>query len=128
VDRDGLGGDDGRWLNDGGRYAPTTDTWTPISTAGAPDHRESATVVWTGSEMIVWEGNVARMGPPVVVATGAAYSPVTNTWRPVTTAGAPRARSGHSAVWTGAEMIVWGGTPTGFANDTLLYTGGRYRP
>lgn len=40
------------------------------------------------------------------------------------TAGAPAARSGHTAVWTGYEMIVWGGTNmAGFLND-----GGRYNP
>jgi len=31
--------------------------------------------------------------------------------RPITsTIGAPAARTGHTAVWTGSEMIVWGGS------------------
>src|SRR5947207_8563188 len=33
---------------------------------------------------------------------------------------APSARRQHTAVWTGTEMIIWGGT-----NDS---TGGRYNP
>ena len=32
-----------------------------------------------------------------------------NTWTATSTAGAPAARAYHTAVWTGSEMIVWGG-------------------
>ena len=34
------------------------------------------------------------------------------------------ARGGHTAVWTGSEMIVWGG----FNSSGALNTGGRYNP
>ena len=37
----------------------------------------------------------------------------------------PSARSYHTAVWTGSEMIVWGGTAGTNAN---FNTGGRYNP
>src|SRR5437762_953420 len=37
---------------------------------------------------------------------------------------APGARAAHSAVWTGREMIVWGGSIDG----AFLNTGGRYVP
>jgi hypothetical protein len=40
-------------------------------------------------------------------------------WTPTTITNAPAARDGHTAVWTGSEMIVWGG---GFNS------GGRYDP
>jgi hypothetical protein len=46
------------------------------------------------------------------------------------TVGAPEARSGHAAVWTGSKMIVWGGI-TGvddFENDIPTNTGGVYDP
>src|SRR5262249_30701361 len=47
-----------------------------------------------------------------------------NTWTPTNLTGAPDARYSHTAVWTGSEMIVWGGS-----NDiTVLNTGGRYDP
>ena len=39
-------------------------------------------------------------------------------------AGAHPARFGHTAVWTGSEMIIWGGTPG--VNGPYLNTGGRY--
>ncbi|PYL50695.1 MAG: hypothetical protein DMF33_12135, partial [Verrucomicrobia bacterium] len=42
------------YVNTGGRYNPSTDSWTATSTAGAPAGRGRHTVVWTGSQMIVW--------------------------------------------------------------------------
>ncbi|MGB9475572.1 MAG: hypothetical protein WCE87_10945, partial [Candidatus Udaeobacter sp.] len=44
------------FLNTGGRYNPSTDTWLPISSANSPIARANHTAVWTGSEMIVWGG------------------------------------------------------------------------
>lgn len=44
------------YLNTGGRYDPTTDSWTPTSTTNAPAGRYRHTAVWTGTEMIVWGG------------------------------------------------------------------------
>ena len=43
-------------FNTGGRYNPSTDSWTATSTTNAPDARYGHTAVWTGSEMIVWGG------------------------------------------------------------------------
>jgi serine protease len=42
---------------------------------------------------------------------------------PTTIINAPTARVGHSAVWTGSEMIIWGGFDSSFQ---LVNTGGRY--
>src|SRR5438552_8355010 len=49
-----------------------------------------------------------------------------DTWTPTSTSDAPDAREVHTAVWTGDEMIVWGGATT----PPLLFqnTGGRYNP
>ena len=44
-------------LNTGGRYNPSTDSWTATSTTNAPAARGVHTAVWTGSEMIVWGGS-----------------------------------------------------------------------
>lgn len=44
------------------------------------------------------------------------------TWAPISSAGAPAARFGHTAIWTGAKLIVWGGyTSDGYAKDGFLY-------
>jgi len=49
-----------------------------------------------------------------------------DTWTATSLTNAPSARYHHRAVWTGSEMIVWGGSPDhGF---TFLNTGGRYNP
>ena len=35
--------------------------------------------------------------------------PCTDQWGATSTTNAPSGRDGHTAVWTGSEMIVWGG-------------------
>lgn len=69
------------------------------------DVRDYIDAVWTGTEMIVWGGS-SEAG---WINTGGRYDPVTDTWRPMSTDGAPVRRGDHSAVWTGAETLVWGG-------------------
>ena len=96
------------------------DSWTATSTTNAPSARDLQTAVWTGSEMIVWGGNVNG----TQFNTGGTYNPITDSWTATTTANAPEARYVHTAVWTGSEMIVWGGSHSG----SRLNTGGRYNP
>src|SRR4029453_17653411 len=50
---------------------------------------------------------------------------VDDTWTATSTTNAPGARAGHTAVWTGVEMIVWGG---GASGPVYFNTGGRYNP
>ena len=57
--------------------------------------------------------------------TGGRYNLANDSWTDDTTAGAPTARYDHTAVWTGSEMIVWGGNA---AHTGYLNTGGRYNP
>jgi hypothetical protein len=105
-------------------YNPADNTWSgSTSTVGAPSERSSFSAVWTGTEMIVWGGH--SLTPMVALNTGARYNPATDTWTPMSTVGAPSARSGHRAVWTGSTMIVWGGDGLGF---TYTDTGGVYDP
>ena len=110
-------------LNTGGRYNPTTDTWTATSTANAPAARASHTAVWTGSEMIVWGGEGCGHGNCWFNA-GGRYNPAMDSWTATSTTNAPSARWDHTAVWTGSQMIVWGGTD----QANYLNTGGRYNP
>jgi N-acetylneuraminic acid mutarotase len=46
-----------------------------------------------------------------------------DTWTSTSTANAPTGRSLQTAVWTGSEMIIWGG-----GGPTIINTGGRYNP
>jgi hypothetical protein len=108
----------------GGRYDPAADRWARISTTGDPKKVDEASIIWTGQEMIQWGG---FRGPDDKhsLNTGARYNPITNTWTPTSTVGAPEGRGEHAAVWTGTEMIIWGGS-----SDTSGQpgTGGRYNP
>ncbi len=69
--------------------------------------------------MIVWRGLGFSDG---YLNTGGRYDPASDSWTASATTLAPDARSGHTAVWTGSEMIVWGDTD----RTSLLDTGGRY--
>ncbi len=111
-------------LNTGGRYNPSTDSWTATSTTNVPTGRESHTAVWTGSEMIVW-GGCSGTSCSNSLKTGGRYNPTSDTWAATSTINSPEARGLHTAVWTGSEMIVWGGFD-GF--EFFLNTGGRYNP
>src|SRR5439155_10225129 len=120
----------GGYLNTGGRYNPSTDSWVATTTTGAPAARYLHTAVWTGSEMIVWGGS-DNINVTTVFNTGGRYNPSTNSWTATSTTDAPEARAVHTAVWTGSEMIVWGG----FFRDLIpplferyLNTGGKYNP
>jgi N-acetylneuraminic acid mutarotase len=116
------GGEGSTQLNTGGKYNPQTDSWTATTTQGAPEPRDSHTAIFTGSEMIVWGGSNSNY--PYYLNTGARYSPTGNFWLPMTSADAPSARSDHSAIWTGTEMVLWGGA---YLTGTLN-TGAKYSP
>lgn len=106
----------------GGAYDPVADAWTALPSAGLPEPRRFATAVWTGTEMIVWGG----MGDSVELATGGRLTCDANglptSWTAMSTVGAPSARTGHSAIWTGSKLIIWGGQSGGVnLGDGAIY-------
>ena len=102
-------------------------TWDNGLLGLLPDPRREHSAVWTGSEMIIWGGdNGFRIR---ALNSGGRYDPMTDTWRTINVAGAPAPRQSHQAVWTGHEMIVWGGFNWPRQTDpVLLNDGGRYNP
>ena len=122
---------DWRLLDTGAAYDPTADTWMPIATGGAPEARTNHTAIWTGSVMIIWGGAIDRY--PYLLASGGRYDLATNLWTETNWIGTPSGRSNHTAVWTGSQMVVWGGLACQFdqqyrcINDPVN-TGGRYDP
>ena len=96
-------------------------TWT--TTASPPDGRQHHTAIWTGSEMIVWGGQAGNI--IALFSTGGKYNPSTDTWVTTSATNAPTARTNHTALWTGSEMIIWGGQDQTFFQ---VNTGGRYNP
>ena len=69
--------------------------------------------------MIVWGGDDGSSD----INTGGRYDSGTDSWMATSTTNAPDGRELHTAVWTGSEMIVWGGS-----SGIPLNTGGRYNP
>jgi N-acetylneuraminic acid mutarotase len=116
------------YLNSGGSYDPATDTWTPTSTTGAPAGRWTHTAVWTGSRMIVWGGYSNENSINTYLDSGARYDPATDTWTPTSTTDAPAGRNTLTSVWTGSQMIVWGGHSGEYPSTTYFDSGGRYDP
>lgn len=120
------GENDQTTINTGGRYDPSADAWHPTkSDSTAPQARFLPTAVWTGTEMIVWGGGI--LGAGLSNGDGGRYDPINDGWIPTRSdETAPAARYHHSAVWTGNEMIIWGGALSG--GSGVLNSGGRYVP
>ena len=72
--------------------------------------------------MIIWGG----VGDAGTLNTGGRYNPTTDSWiaTNTTTNNAPSGRFAHTAVWSGSEMIVWGGS----GDADPVNSGGRYNP
>jgi N-acetylneuraminic acid mutarotase len=72
--------------------------------------------------MIAWGGSTDDT--TTMLDTGSRYDPASDSWQPIASGSdSPQGRVFHTTVWTGSEMIVWGGL-----NITTLRTGGRYDP
>ena len=112
----------GLGLPSGGRYDPSTDSWSPTSTASAPDGRLFHSAIWTGTRMLIWGG--WKGTGPSGLDTGGRYDPATDSWLATSVIAVPSARNKHTAVWTGSEMVVWGGRVGGSPSNQ----GGRYDP
>ncbi len=119
----------GFYVNTGGIYNPTTDSWTATSTTEAPSERNFHSAVWDGTRMIVWGGKNGLMQG---LNSGGEYTFATDSWGPTGQgANVPAVRQGHTAVWTGTTMLVWGGmlgVPGTNQWPGHTNTGGAYNP
>jgi len=114
------------FLNSAARYNPSNDTWTAISNNIFIIARAGATAVWTGKEMIFWGGYSHDGGIAPTYSyfnSGGRFNPESNLWFTVASSGLSGRRY-HSAVWSGEEMIVWGG----YGASGPTNTGARYNP
>jgi hypothetical protein len=105
-------------------YSPATNRWRtlPAADSGRVDH----VAAWTGRTLLVWGGRTLREGTWTTPRHGLAYDPSTNRWSALPTAPL-RGRSDANAVWTGSQMIVWGGGSVGDLG-TALTDGAAYTP
>jgi N-acetylneuraminic acid mutarotase len=89
-------------------YNPRTDTWRRLPAPPKTESQCMRSAAWTGKEMFVWGCQLT------------AYEPKTNQWRRL-----PDAPTGHGiVVWSGRELIGWGGGCCGDASDD----GSAYNP
>src|SRR5581483_3585066 len=106
----------------GWAYNPTSDTWRALSTTGMPSPRSRAAVVWDGRDILVWGGQT-EPGPVLSVPCcldlmdGGRYDPVADTWKPISNMGAPATHPDEVPVWTGTEMLLWGGVGSTFEQE-----------
>ncbi len=84
--------------------------------------------VWTGREAIVWGGDGPGPTPRgTLFADGAAYDPLTGRWQRLPPAPLTP-RIGADAVWTGTEMLIWGGFDALYGASARLRDGAAYNP
>jgi N-acetylneuraminic acid mutarotase len=83
------------------------------------DHVKTTTVAWQKEPMARQTANYTL---PAISTPSVGC--VDDTWTPSSLTDAPSPRELHTAVWTGSEMIVWGG----FDGSSYFNTGGRYNP
>ena len=95
-------------VDQGGRYDPIADVWSPMTPVDAPLARGNFAFAWTGTEALVW-GGFGRVDRRTLRALGegALYNPANDTWRPMTLDGAPAPTRVAEAVWTGEVVIVY---------------------
>ena len=112
-----------------GGYVPTTimlrtpaedtiphDSWTATSITNAPERYLShGSMDWQRNDHLGWFGVTA-----ITFEHGGRYDPH-NSWTSTTTTNAPTGQDRHTAVWTGSEMIVWGGNGPHSQNRGEVY-------
>lgn len=54
------------------------------------------------------------------------YNPLTDAWRPTSTAGQPMVTEMPNAAWTGSDVIVWGCGPGWYGGGTRRRLPSRY--
>jgi N-acetylneuraminic acid mutarotase len=111
-------------LVDGAAFNPSNNTWRTIAVPSGFAGRGFIRAVWTGSEMVIWGGGDVTTSS-TFVSTGARYNPTADSWTLMSNLNVPQARGHHEIIWTGTEVVIFGGAGTGFVN---LNTGGRYDP
>jgi hypothetical protein len=68
--------------------------------APSPSSNFTQKSVWTGTEMIVYDG--------IQPEGRARYNPLTESWMTLTATNAPSTRLNYTVIWIGTEIIVWG--------------------
>ncbi len=106
-------------------YNPAQNRWRLL--AAMPQPRFGFAAVWTGHRVLVWGGLAGSNPTWAPPAHGEAYNPATNQWTALP-ASPLHGRGFPSAVWTGHQMIVWGGNIPQATTDIFFTDGAAYTP
>ena len=106
-------------------FNPATGHWRRLP--GMEFSRRGFAAVWTGRQVLVWGGLTGSFQDQKIPPHGVAYDPAANRWSAMPMAPL-RGRSNPTAVWTGRQMIVWGGTIPGPQKNTPATDGAAYQP
>jgi hypothetical protein len=128
-----CGGDsicDGLWTGgaalfpgSGLAYDPAGDRWSAVAPYPAGEGALAGEpTVWNGRRLLAW-GIPADDGSDDPPPTFGLYDPAADRWQTVA-AGPLKGRGLHTVVWTGQEMLIWGGTEA----DVGLADGAGFRP
>ena len=118
----------GSFAHDGAAYDPAADRWRQIAPVPLKRWVLGGRAVWTGASLFVWDGG----GAPVGGSGGGAdyesltFSPATDRWQPVPASGLGEVEN-PAVVWTGRDVIVWGGAFQGVDTHGARNIGARYR-
>lgn len=105
------------------RYNPVNDSWSNITNVNSPSARVNHSAIWTGDRMIIFGGKLSN---GTITNTGGIYDPATDSWSTISTLnGPPNGLSEHTAIWTGTEMITFGGRKNGGGLENNFY---KYNP
>ncbi|MBL8722272.1 MAG: hypothetical protein JNL79_40195 [Myxococcales bacterium] len=116
--------------SDGAAYDPAKDTWRLLPAAPISG-RWKATTVWTGTEMIIWGGasGSSQTYPSPVFRDGARFDPKTNVWTKFADPAIEiDGRVDHVGIWSGKDLLVYGGFGTYISPTYGKKTGSKYTP
>lgn len=111
---------------------PAPDSWRKIEVGATqlpapPAVRAGDVRVWTGTQLFVWGGNEGRTGDPPHENDGWILDARTQAWSALPPSPlSPRSWAG--GVWTGAEVIVWGGAQGSWPGERQVDDGAAYDP
>jgi hypothetical protein len=106
-------------------YNPARNSWRRLP--GMPLPRSGFAATWTGRHVLVWGGLTGGTPTPVPPAHGEAYDPAANRWTALPVSPL-RGRDLPVAVWTGRQMIVWGGYLPRQGPSLVFTDGAAYAP
>lgn len=101
-------------FQDGSLWDPATGTWEQLATGG-PIGRSRPVALWTGTSVVLWGGT--NLPDNKGAKSGATWIPNADpTWKALSLTEAPTKNKELAAVWTGTDVLVFGGRDDGGGN------------